>query len=332
MKKKILSLFLASCIVVNISQGTFVHAMMSDRIQQCTQEMSDDINNCIVEEKLDDIEMILEAKAFLSLQDMTNNNDERQISEDELDCQLGSLGVKELTTEEVEKIKDKTSGAQVELMVSVPSSTSYTKWYSYTYDYTYNGEKFTVQNLYAQGLTYGSKLVSKKTGITLYTDKEYLYNTGKSILSYLVNKGVGYLPYSDIIPYEAVFASDGEVQVDTHTMDYTYIETYCFSYVKEYGQSDTWQDLTFVSNKVQITTGHVIQYIKNGYAHTKTYSTNETIRANKFGDNLSAVKRYVNTDNQLYSFVQGLRFKDYYNSKFFDLTFRQYTEPGYITK
>ena len=297
------------------------------------------------QEKLDEINDTLDKLAELSISTESNNEsvsirsyDDTKDECEKLEEKLEELGVKELTNDEI-SAKFSTVSARV----AVPPTTAYTKWYSYTYNWTYNNEKFTVQHLYAQAKKNGSKLYQTGTR-TLYSNKEYALNSKINMASTIVDFGTGFIPssISNFIPFSDIINDsvlDGmrPEKGERHVITYNMIETACFSYVKEYGKSDSWQELSFSSNSVMLEVKNAITVIlSNGDSRmlkdTSKYDVTKTYRAKKYASTEDAIKRFVNVSNPSYSFVDRIKYTGIKSNEYTILYTKSYTSGSAITK
>lgn len=127
--------------------------------------------------------------------------------------------------------------------------------------------------------------------------------------SYKWYQAIGLIPIVQWTPYELLFSSTENVTNNSHVVTYKSLSTVCFSYVKLSNQSDSSQDLSFISNSVSVASSHTLAGFKNGSPYTETTDKPaNTISADTYAPLKGAVESYVDIYAPSLSYVSYYRF------------------------
>lgn len=198
------------------------------------------------------------------------------------------------------------------LSITVPTSTSTVKWYSYTYTIAYGGQNYNLQDVYAQGLNGSSILANGANGVVL-ARQNVAVNTISTIASIYGQKllSTGLNAISPVLawsPYELLFSNNTAVTNNSHLVTYRSLSTICFTYAKKASESSNYQNLSFVSNMVSIASTHTLAGYNNGVPYTKSTDTSTTAYADEFGSMDGACNAYSHSRNTYYSFIKSYVF------------------------
>lgn len=239
--------------------------------------------------------------------------------------ELNKLGVTALTPTQVEQIINTPSIKQ-----EVPRSTIEIKWYSKRYTYTYNGKKYNIQKLYAQGMCGGTGLANGKDGATLYSGTGRVINNLSTIASIYAQKAIGLVPAVQWAPFELLFSNNDNTTSNSHKVTYRSLQTYCYIYVKPHGKPDDYQELCWSSNKVTVASTHVLAGYRNGSPYTKSTDKKNTIKADKYANAYKALARYTDSRQPKFSFVESYTFYNHNKSKYVKQLLTLFELPGMI--
>lgn len=218
---------------------------------------------------------------------------------DSLDQQLESLGVEKLTAAEVDERFGSINGATP--YVSKPASTNVT-WLSSRTNYTYKGVTYEIQTLTAQPNQNNSNL--KNSGSRSIASS-YKWKVGSmNALSVVGSSLAGEIPgaslalsvYDTISDFVSGISKTTEISSAEIVYSYAHITTASFKYVKIKGQSDDYQNLTYISTKGTTAVGY--QYptftYSGGSVKPNVIQGNRTITSTPSGynSNVNAVKAY----------------------------------------
>lgn len=225
-------------------------------------------------------------------------------NEDSLRLKLSSLGVKELTSNQVQSIASKNL---VTPYVTVPGSNSNVRWYEIRYTHTRSGKSYEIQELYAQAVGYRTNLYSSSDGLYLINGGQEQVNLGQALINVYANKLIASVaalnPITNILPYELFINIPNGTTVIAMNSDFvTYraLSTACFSYVKDAGKSDDYLTLSYTSNMFDISATHVTAGISNpGTSSAKPVtSANATftnsVYATDYASSSKAVDQFLN--------------------------------------
>lgn len=235
-----------------------------------------------------------------------------------LDEQLKSLGVKELSRDEALAIGDPTDKTKLDTItpnISVPPSNSNVKWYDLNYSYSLSGKTYQIQELYAQGQLSGTNLAIGKDSQSLYSNAQVIVSNLSYIGSMYAQKLVGTIPVVQWTPYELLFADNSKVTNNSYKVTYRSLSTVCFSYVKLSGASDSTQQLTFVSNKFDVASTHVLAGFNNGVSYTKSPDTYNLTYADDYASAIKAATAYDNAYAQTKSYASSFTYYNHDKSK-----------------
>lgn len=241
-----------------------------------------------------------------SMNRISSSGKESQIQT--IENELLSLGVDILTKDEVDSIVGENSVRAV-----VPDTTTSVRWYSYTSTYTYSGEEYVVQRVYAQGRTSASNLCVIDSGKTLYDCEGVAITENTDILSIYVSKAVGMIPWLSYLPYEL---TGGTFTYLSGTVDevcsatYSIVGTVCFSYVYPEEDGESAQMLSYVSTSFNMSATVSVAGMQNG--QTYAYSCDDisgTTSATNYASLSTAVESYVyGSTSTGCSYVHYIRF------------------------
>lgn len=244
----------------------------------------------------------------------------------DIENQLESLGVKQLSPMEVQMLKMiDNSESMVIPMISVPPSTSNTKWYSNSY-YVYRGEgKYEIQDVYAQAMTVTSVLGKRVSG-TVQTETQKFIDQLKALASVYAQKAIGLVKIITLMPYELSFGNSKTVQ-DYQTLYYGDLTNQmCFTYVKF--ETHSSQRLSLVTNQlyynIDLNTHWVYNGIPGGYPVNKRGST----ASGNYANSSTAVSNYMGAT--MYDFVTGIDIANYENTIKDRINIYCPTAPGLI--
>lgn len=230
-------------------------------------------------------------------------------TEMQLEAELQKLGVNPISYEEAMAIHNRSiKSDDVGVQVTVPSSNSNVRWYDFRYYVTKSGTTYEVQELYAQGLSNGTNLAAGQNGVTLYSNKQIAVQFLTQIASIYAQKVIGLIPIVQWAPYELLFSDNTNVTNNSHVITHRSLSTVCFSYVKPYGKSDDYQNLTFVSNMVTIASSHTLAGYKDGSPYSKTTDKTNTEYASNYASGTAAVDAYTDPYAPRNSYVSFYRF------------------------
>lgn len=271
---------------------SFVLSFTSFAAEMPTQ-LSEIEFNAAAEQKQKEIDSLFSKKANLI--------NKRQIVDlAVIDKQLAELGVEQLSSKEVEERFG--NSPEITPYVSKPTSSN-VLWYSNTIDYLLNGKKYTVQTLTAQAHPSKSSNLKHTGNITLKTSgnaKAGVLNALKIAATSAVGlntKASVILTFYDIA--KAYVSGISKTSVVTGvSASYTYSNTITasFKYVKLKGQSDSYQNLSFISTKASTYVMYSIpnfQFV-NGTTKPSGVQGNYTFNSqpNGYDSTLKAVQAY----------------------------------------
>lgn len=215
--------------------------------------------------------------------------------------QLEALGVEKMTPSEV-KEKYINHGVNTGARVTVPVASN-VSWFSGTSNYSYNGKTYTVQTLTAQANDKSSnlKIAGSKAIASSYKWKAGAMNA----LSVIGSAAAGEIPGASTVltVYDMVkgivsgISTTTEISAAEIVYSYAHVTTASFKYVKEQGQSDNYQSLTYISTKGVSSVGY--QYptftYSGGSAKPNVIQGSRTIYSTPGGydSTANAVKAYV---------------------------------------
>lgn len=241
-----------------------------------------------------------------------NRNDANGI--EEIDGQLASLGVEELTPDEVtQRFGSALSASQY---VNKPASSNVT-WMSSRQNYTYGGATYEIQTLIAQPKTDPTiTSVLKKAGTNVRTIKSSAQQRGWSnLIKTTATTGVGTVPVigSIVSIYDAVassiagFSTSTTIENMSATYSYLHTTTVSFKFVKKVNQSDSHQYLSFIStNGATEISYYIPRFVHSGGSvipqgiHGTKFSK---MTPNNYNSNLAAVQAYNSVTGQTASYV-----------------------------
>lgn len=251
--------------------------------------------------------------------------------ETELEQQLTELGVVQLNDTEIQQL----TGGDASIQAAVPSSTSSVKWYSTQYTHTYNNKKYSVQHVYAQGLSASSILATGGQSRALYSSQEVVINTAKEIASIYAQKAIGQVKAISWMPYEFFFSNGTSYVNNSHRVDYSSNLTVCFTYVKEANNSSSLELLSYVSSSVSVSYCHTLAGISNGKTYVNHYpelnkTKATTISASTFAPFTDAIISYIDGSASSRSFVSSYTFYNQGRTKSATQSLPMPTFPGAI--
>lgn len=308
MKKSVL---LGGVLLMLLSPIVFVSA--NDGGNTTEQELQ---NKKIEDEKQEVIQLLDELAQYKADSLLDENDLVKTYSLDddsyvlELENKLLNLGVTEVSEDELLdlNLKSNLEDGMISPLVSVPSTTNAVKWYSKRYTYTYNGVSYNIQELYAQGNNGNSPLIDGGDGKKIYTNKQIAVSNLKNLASIYAQKAIGLISIVQWTPYELLFSNNSKVVNNSHTVTYRSVGTVCFTYVRKSTQTDSYQQLSFVSNRVSLASTHVLAGVNNGTPYTQTKSFNHTFSASTYAPLEAAVKSFLNVHSQRSSYVSNYKF------------------------
>lgn len=217
----------------------------------------------------------------------------------EIDAQLASLGVEELTPQEVqEKFIDTNPMARVTVPVA-----SNVNWYSTSFDYPYNGTTYTVQTLIAQANEKSSNLKESGSRAIASTYKwqagfmNALTAFGSGLLGEIPGSSIYLTVYDTVSGAVSGISKTTEISSAEIVYSWSHVTTASFKYVKVKGQTDDYQSLTYISTKGVTAIGY--QYptftYSGGTVKPNVIQGSRTINSTPIGydSNLNAVKAYT---------------------------------------
>jgi hypothetical protein len=226
-----------------------------------------------------------------------------------LEAELQKLGVNPISYEEALAIHNGSSvGGDVSIQVTVPPSNSNVRWYELNYYITRSGTTYEIQELYAQGLSNGTNLAKGQNGVTLYTIKQIAVKNLTQIASVYAQKVIGLIPIVQWLPYEFLFSDNSQVTNNSHVITHRSLSTVCFTYVKLSGQSDNYQNLSFISNMVTIASSHTLAGYRNGSPYSKTTDKVNTEYASNYASGTAAVNSFTDPYAPRSSYISFYRF------------------------
>lgn len=209
---------------------------------------------------------------------------------------LFKMGVEEVSQGELNKynaIANEDEKTSPLARVSVPKGTKSLKWYKFSYTYTKNGTKYSIDELYAQAIGGNTSLAGGCNGKQLYTKQQYAVNAKSILASIYVQKAIGQVKSLAWTPYELLFMND-RVVANSHVITCRYLSKVCFSYVKKSSQSDNKFRLSYISNSVSYASSHVHAGYKKGKPFSKSYDASATESAINYASATSALNAYLN--------------------------------------
>lgn len=311
MKKNVILLLLMSFVMVFSGLNTASAEVRDMTLDKNTKEQ--DMQNRMADLKSAEITKLLSelgehrAEKLLASEDNVVANQEYKLDETEikLEARLKELGVTELTESEVAELK--LEGKIINPQATVPISTSATKWYNERHYYALNGKEYEIQRISAQAITSKSSL-SNSGDKLLYTNKQIAVNNLNELASLYVEKligaAVGTVKVVGWLPYELLFPNNTKVISSQHRVVYVSTSTVAFNYAKLYGQSDSYQQLSFVSNMSSLAQSHILTGIDNGVGYSKSNDKVNTVYAENYASLKSAAQAFENPYAQGQSFIR----------------------------
>ncbi|MCM3175568.1 hypothetical protein [Paenibacillus sp. MER 99-2] len=311
MRKRLVSSILSFALLLSFSSTSFASADISPNEEQLNAQVEANKQQII-----ETMEKLNEHRANKLLEEAKGESTEAMSSslqilyqdplELKLEQDLKKLGVTSLSNDEVNQ---RFSDPNLVLpQVTVPPSTSAIKWYEINYSITRNGITYNLQDLYAQGLNGNSKLAVGANGSTLYTNKQILVRNVTNIASMYAQKAVGLIPVVQWLPYELLFSSNTNVTNNSHVVTHRSLSTVCFTYVKKSGQSDSYQNLGWISNMFTVASSHTLAGYNNGSPYSETKDKTNTVYADNYASGSRAVDYLTGVSLQTRSFISSYTF------------------------
>lgn len=244
----------------------------------------------------------------------------------DIENQLYNLGVKELSDSEVMMLYSNSDESQnIIPMISVPPSTSSTRWFSNSY-YVYRSEgKYEIQDVYAQAMTTSSSLGKSIYGI-VQTESQKLINEFKALASIYAQKAIGAIPIITLMPYEMSFGATKTVQ-DYETLYHgTLLNQMCYSYVKF--ETHSSQRLSLVTNQLQYRINLSTHWVYNGIIGGDSLLKQGYTASINYASSALAVSNYLGTT--ICDFVTGIDIKNYEESITDRITIYCPAAPGLV--
>lgn len=245
---------------------------------------------------------------------------------DDIENQLFCLGVIELSDLEIQTLQSCNDESQnIMPMISIPPSTSNTRWFSNSY-YVYRSEgKYEIQDVYAQALTTSSSLGKSIEGV-VQTESQKLINEFKALASVYAQKAIGAVPIISLMPYEMSFGTTKTVQnYETHYRS-TLLNQMCFSYVKF--ETHSSQRLSLVTNQLQYRIDLNTHWVYNGIIYGDTVIKQGYSASINYASSALAVSNYLGTT--ICDFVSGIDIKNYDENITDRITIYCPTAPGLV--
>ncbi|GIP26759.1 hypothetical protein J23TS9_18890 [Paenibacillus sp. J23TS9] len=305
MLKKLFSLTLSIMLLSSLSSVVSASPDQSSEIK----------SNQEIESTLQQINQIMDEMTSIKLDEMNNKS---LVADDgskmaSLENELESLGVKKLTPNEVQTnyVNENVTNPKV----VVPPSNGNVNWYEYRYTSVRSGVTYAVQNLYAQAVGPKTNLYISGDGKQFYSSSTgvFLKDLGVNLANIYAQKLVGAviakIPVAGWLPYELLYNTNiSNATVNRSTMNYSGLSTYCYTYVKKDGQADNYANLTFVSNKVDLSTTYVFSGILNaGTSSATTFSDGTSKKVVDYAENYAniekAIDAYINPSAQKESII-----------------------------
>ncbi len=279
------------------------------------------IENTMTQEKHNEkergkFEEVLEKLSELSEQRLSDLSEERdgtlqRLNTNDIEQELLELGVDKLSQEDLNELNEKAND-DISINATTPPSTDSVDWYSYRMDTYHEGDRYEVQQLFAMSKTSDSNLANGADGVHINTGENLVLSTIEELASVYVQKIIGTIPVVQWTPYELLGPEYEQVTLDTHQVTYRSTQTVIFAYVKPYGTSDSNQELSFVSNRVDLAHSHTFAGIDNQGPYSKpTDEFNLGIPADEYGSINAAVSSYLTGYGTQSSFVEDYRFYDH---------------------
>ena len=181
--------------------------------------------------------------------------------------------------------------------------------------YLFEGVRYYVKQLYAQGLGSGSSLCGGADGVRLYTKTELFIREGIKVLSVSAELAQGLLeevyPLMSYLPTDYSFLIGDDVTNSDIRATYRYSTTVCFCYVRKATENEDTEDLYFTSTSVNFSGFTYIAGWKNGVPFT---SPNVPIDFTQHSMNYTSREmackafKYNNSDRR--SYVESYSFYD----------------------
>lgn len=323
--KKVLALVLTVLMLMGLACPVWANAEMDKHYVDQTAE---------IERILTELGE-LRAEAILDENERTRDGASVECRVNELESELIDLGVEILAQDEVAELMGKSGNARV----TVPGTTNSVKWYSANVRQLYNGDPYTVQKVYAQGLKTTSTLCGADSEKQLLDSCDILIDgdsqIGGELLSIYVQKAIGMIPLIGWTPYELLFTStDGSLDdySDVNTavsITYSYVTTVCFCFVCPADVGQTPEDCSYVSTSVNLAGTITAAGVKDGTAYVKHTDVSKTTNATNYASSLVAAEWYVNktTEPTIYSYARKAEFRDNDDLVVFTL---QFPTPKYF--
>lgn len=290
MKKKILSAALAAMMfAMSLSSTAFADTTTDDEeLINVLMDQRDKINTTA----------ILNSELGLDISDL-----EKDI--DRIDVQLAALGVESLTPAEVQEHFGNSDIIVPYIATPVSNSVNWTSKLSYM---TVDGVTYEIQTLTATPKASVSSNLRETKTLVMQTEKEW-QAAALAMLKVKCNKTVALVANSNPVTsflktlYDYGKAFVQSLSTTTTVTDvvasYTYAAatTVSFKFVKEKGQSDSNQELTYISTKCEIAVSDSLPTFveSNGATHPNIVSFTDNLKAtpNGYDNNTHAVNGYI---------------------------------------
>lgn len=248
--------------------------------------------------------------------------------ETELEQQLTELGVVQLNDAEIQQL----TGSDVSPQATVPSSTSSVRWYSTQYTHIYNNKKYSVQHVYAQGLSAGSCLAIHQSTRYLYSNQQVVINKMKELGSIYAQKFIGNIEIISWTPYELLFTKSETVTNESQEVGFNSLSTICFTYVKEANNASSQELLCYVSSSLSLDYTITFAGFDNGKPYHEPVSpkTPITITSSVFAPFTDAIIRYNDTSANCCSYVSSITFYNHDKTKSMRRSLPMPSFPGAI--
>lgn len=332
---KMVSLLLS--VVMVFTLGTTVYAN-SDTINFTSEAIENNQSVLAQKQKINKVMKELSAyrtKKLLKSSSLINLQSSAyvDITEISLENQLKSLGVTVPTEETLKSLGVSADNSGIITPnVAVPGSNSKVKWYDYNYSwFGSDGTKYSLQQLYAQGLGVGTNLAVAEDSRSLYTNQQVIVSNLTNIGSMYVQKAIGLIPLVSWLPYELLFTNTQGAVNNSHKITYRSLNTVCFAYVKPYGASDNAQVLSFISNYIDIASTHILAGFQDGVSYSKSNDFYNYAYATSYTSEDEAIAGYKSAYPPKTSFVSGFTFYNHDQSKYIKQSVLTPSFPAHIS-
>lgn len=221
--------------------------------------------------------------------------------------EMEKLGAEMLSESDINQIL--ANHKELRSRVGVPSSSSDIQWISTRINKTVNGTQYEVQHISAIARTTNTNLAFGGAQ-TLYSGQNYPLDPDKEFVKIYVQKAIGMIPIVQWLPYEFFFTN--AATSDYAAATYTGLTSACFSFVKPYGQSDSYQQLMLTSNYLRFSGTIGASGVANGSPCSATKIFDQSTGSEYFASTDAAISAYL-INTQKHSFIPSVTMAFAYN-------------------